>query len=73
MHKNAQKFCTILFDRMQLWKIRASKNGRRTETIVELGGHNEDQLRAIEKRIIHKINTAKQVGILAKSWHISFN
>ena len=40
---------------------------------MELGGHTEDQLRVIKKRIIHKINTAKQVGILAKSLHISLN
>ena len=29
---------------------------------MELGGHTEDQLRVIKKRIIHKINTEKQVG-----------
>ena len=36
--------------------------GDEEETIVELGGHTEDQLRVIKKRIIHKINTEKQVG-----------
>ena len=38
-----------------------SKRGGRTETIVELGGHTEGQLKAIQKRIIQKINTKKQV------------
>ena len=29
---------------------------------MELGGHTEDQLRVILKRIIHKINAETQVG-----------
>ena len=29
---------------------------------MKLGGQTESQLRAIKKRIIHKINTEKQVG-----------
>ena len=40
---------------------------------MELSGHTEGQLRAIQKRIIHKMNIKKQVEILAKSLHISLN